>query len=257
MLISSGLYVHPNSQYSVDWVGRALRKQLSWCRDQGIEYDFLASTLGDWSKFANWPESWSFGTLVKFGSIRRFLDDHKRGDLYVWIDLDIYPREEACVWDICGGSKSTFFAPLAQPSYCGFPGPMDPKHYHMYNKLFWAGTYGSSWFNAVNSAIFAMTRADAERFWIWLNRDASIDSPAWWESYRQKQYRCATLVAELGNEGVPEHSFGTEEMFIEEWLNSQNVSFKSIDSSVVKLFGEGDAKFIHYYGSMKNHYPAT
>jgi hypothetical protein len=255
MLISSGFYVHPNSQYSVDWVGRALRRQLRWCRDQDVEYDFLASTMGTWGKLATWPGSWTFGTLLKFESIRRFLDSPRMGDRYFWMDIDVYPSVNASINDLLELPSTSFFAPKASPSFCGFPGEMDPNHAHMYCKLVWAGTYRREFFHAASTGMFSLTRSDAERFWAWLNRDFSIDSPEWWAAYRDKQMRCSVIVQELGNEGVSEHWFGSEEMIIEEWLNSEQVYFGQIDTSVTHLVGMGNPKFVHYYGITKNQYP--
>lgn len=256
MLISSGFYIHPNSQYSVEWVGRALRKQLSWCQDQDVEYDFLASTMGTWGKFATWPESWTFGTLLKFESIRRFLDSPRMGDRFFWMDLDIYPVQCATSKDLSSLQMTSFFAPKSTPSFCGFPGEMDPNHAHMYCKLIWAGTYRRSSFHAVSSGMFSLSRSDAERFWAWLNRDYSIDSQGWWDAYREKQRRCAMIVRELGNPNVADHSFGSEEMILEEWLNTEEIDFGQIGVDVTHLVGMGSPKFVHYYGPTKSSYPS-
>ncbi|AMV35654.1 hypothetical protein VN12_26415 [Pirellula sp. SH-Sr6A] len=44
-------------------------------------------------------------------------------------------------------------------------------------------------------------------------------------------------------------------MIIEEWLNSEQIEFGQIDTSVTHILGMGDTKFVHYYGNTKNQYP--
>ena len=255
--IYSGLSVAAGTQDPHNWAGRALSRHLRWCREREIEYTFIASPCNRWARLAAYPGSWTFGTLIKFEAMRDFLENGKRGEVFIWMDLDVYPEKHARLEDMTDLGTNVLAAPLTPPSMCGWPG-LDRNHLHMYTKLTWAGRRG--WLNcyeylALSSGMFSLNLPTLVGFWEWLNRDHSIDSPEWWEAYRQRQVRCAAEAAGAG-ECLEPFLFGSEEAILEDWLNEEPIEFAQFGFQIHGLCdAPGRRSFTHYYGNNKEKYP--
>jgi hypothetical protein len=251
--IYSGLYVHQSSQPAT-WAGRALSRQLQWCQQQAIEYTFIASPMNAWAKYAAYPWSWTFGTLVKFEAMRDFLDNPSRGNVFIWMDLDVYPETDAKLSDMTDIGENVLWAAMCKPSFCGYPG-IDRNHLNMYCKLIWGGSYAKPEYLALNTGMYSLSRSAVADFWKWLNRDFNIDTFEWWDDYNAKQSKCRAFSAKDGHE-VDAFSYGSEETLLEQWLNQSSTRFAPFGCDIHGLYDSGrQHKFTHYYGSAKDRYP--
>lgn len=254
--VYSGMYVHHQhrSWQSVDWVGHALARQLKWCQIQGLDYQFVVSPMNTWERLAAHPWSWTFGTMVKFEAMRQFLNDPYGGNRFNWMDLDVYPEDNATLADMTQAGENVLWAAMCKPSFCGYPG-LNRAHLNMYCKLIWGGSFAKPEYIALNSGMYSLSRSAVADFWSWLNRDFSIDTPAWWDDYNTKQIGCMEFSANDGHE-VDVFSYGSEESLLEEWLNQSAIKFSPFVDGVHGLCDSGIRyKFTHYYGSSKSRYP--
>ncbi len=253
MRLYSGLYAPPSNK-ALPWISRALVRHLQWCQLQNVEYTFVASPMNQWAKLCSYPWAWSFGTMIKLEAMRDFLEVPSRGDVFIWMDLDSYPEDEATIDDIAQFGSNVLSAPLTEPSFCGYPG-LNYAHLNTYCKMIWGGHYRRPAYLSLSTGMFALSREAIENFWSWLNKDFHIDSAAWWAAYHLKQADCSELVRELGYAVEPFH-FGTEEALMEDWLNSEPLEFHEFGFSVHGLCDSGNRhKFTHYYGGHKERYP--
>lgn len=254
MRIHTGLYSHPSASYSVAWVGRAIRKHTDWCRRQDLDLEFNASSMRHWERLSRFPSSWTFGTMLKFDSIRKFLDSPGQGDRFVWIDLDVYPTAQAtkdCIYEL---GPDAFFAPFVSPTYCGYPGPVGAD-YHMYCKLLWGRNENKERYRACSSGMFMMSRELAEKFWNWLEKDHPVDSKQWWDAYYADQLEFTAKMTRMGNSDCQPYHFGSEEMVLERWLNECEIAINEIGCDFTHLVDGVPSKFVHYYGGTKDQYP--
>ena len=249
--IYSGLYVPVTSEGDHAWVGRAIARHLRWCGARGVEYSFVASTLERWSAPAAYPWSWSFGTLVKFEAMRLFLMSPENGDTFIWMDLDIYPEDNASIKDLTSLGQNLLAAPSVSPAFCGYPMP-GPAHLNTYCKLLWTGLGNKSEYYALCTSLFSLSRPLVESFWEWLG---PMDTPGWWSCHHSRQIRCAELGRGAG--AVEPFCFGTHEAIMEDWLNETKPEFTQLDFVLHGLCDSGEKhKFTHYYGSHKDSYPS-
>ena len=260
MKIFSGWYSHQKSTWPrSDWIGYAITNQINWCRLIGFDYNFVASPMLEWSKLCHDPGAWAFGSFIKYEAMKVFLDDTKLGDIFFWIDLDIYPNDTASVTDFLNIGQTVLFAPLCNKGLL-----IDYDSYSC-SKMFWSNLQLKETYYAFNSGIFTMSRANVENFFNWLNKDHSMNTIIWWNDYRDKKIAIKNQVdIFLINEGRKHKDckatldwIGTDEMLFEDWLHEIKLEFN--DYSSYGLISAPDdpkhAKFVHYYGSNKLKYP--
>lgn len=254
--IYSGLYAPSGGRSDHTWVGRALIRQLEWCGERGIDYRFVASTMHPWASYATYPNSWTFGTMVKFMALKDFLSNPKGGDRFSWMDLDVYPEDNARLEDLTDLGENVLAAPATPPTFCGYPG-LYPAHLHMFCKLLWTGLHDQPNYLALSSGMFTLSRAAAGALWGWLNRKHLIDTQPWWDEYAAKQLTCAEHARRLGHTVDP-FMFGSEEALLEDWLNSTGTMFTQFGFNIHGLCDSRQKhKFTHYYGGLKALYPVN
>lgn len=251
--IYSGFYVH--DRYPpwgpVTWVGDAIARQMSWCREQDLDYKLVTSTMLPWSKLYKLPWAYSFSTLIKLEAIRNFLATPD--ETFIWMDLDVYPEKDAQFSDITSLGTNFLYAPVCTTAYCGYPDALNDGF--MYGKLLWANKLDDKDYYAVSAGMFSLARTNVEKFWTWLNKDFDIDTAAWWDAYGQKQLQCEALAAARGYT-IESYAFGADEALIEEWLNLEPIVFRQLGDDVHGLVGRGaKLKFTHYYAQNKLNYP--
>lgn len=251
--IYSGYYVH--DRYPpwgpLAWVGDAIARQMSWCREQHLDYNLVASTMLPWSNLYDVPWAYAFCTLIKLEAMRRFLNTST--ETFIWMDLDVYPEKDAQFSDITALGTNCLYAPRCKPAYCGYPSALNNGF--MYGKLLWTNKQDNEDYSAVSAGMFSLSRVNVAKFWAWLNKDFDIDTAAWWDAYKLKQIQCAERAATYGYT-YKHYDFGTDEALIEEWLNIEPIVFRQLGDDVHGLVGRDvKLKFTHYYGGHKSSYP--
>mgnify|MGYP007071565173 CR=1 FL=1 len=234
--VYSGLYTHPLMVYDLSWVERAKARQRRWCASLGAEYRLIRG-MERWARLCHHPESWSFGTMIKFAAMEDYLGSGVAGD-FVWVDLDVYPTDAAFGVPVPRGNL--FYAPLVSVSWA-----REHDAWHMNNKLAWWNPGVSEYF-AWSTGMYVMDRDTVEKVWGWLNRHSDINSRRWWDDHYVRQ--CV-----LSRERPWE--FGTEEALLEEWLNSHQISFECMTDEFHSVHHDRKPVFLHFYGQSKKNYP--
>lgn len=254
-IVYSGLYVHNESRSDSNWIGRAVSRHLRWCQQTEVDYRFIADPMNKWARMATYPWAWTFGTMIKFEAMRRFLRDPFGGNQFNWMDLDVYPEAGANIRDMTDAGENVLWASMCPPSFCGYP-RINRDHLNMYCKLIWCGNYTKPKYLALNTGMYSLSRSAVTDFWLWLNRDFDIDKSEWWDDYHARQIRCKEISAKDGHE-VDAFSYGSEESLLEEWLNQSAIEFSPFADGVHGLCDSGKQhKFTHYYGARKCDYPS-
>lgn len=244
--------------YDLSWIPRAVTRWSHWCRQAGFEYRFVARSLTQWSQHAHFPYAWEFGANIKYVAIEEFLKDESLGDRFLWIDPDIYPKDEALRFDWNALPLTTFMTRDLPPSWAGYPGPMDGNNQHALCKLIWTGRQEKSSSIVFDAGLMSMSRETAQSFWDWLNRDHSIHSEEWWAAHAEKQAACTKVLLDIGVSNAVAWMFGTDEMYFEDWVNSTDVQFSRLPEGVHEHYCKGqecDAILVHYNGQNKAAYP--
>lgn len=256
LFVHSGFYTHPDSQFDAGWIPRAVKFLSDWCRHQNAEFLCEARSLSQWVKYAPFPHSWEFGSLVKFAVMRSFLQDTSRGDRFVWMDPDIYPTKAAYDWDLWSLPSNAFWGERRSTDWCGFPERPDSTTWFGYRKRIWSGLLERREYFYLGAGMFSLSRKSAADFWDWLNQDFHIDTSSWWDWYRDKQNLCAARARAFGFEEAQPWMFGTEEAFIEQWIEEVGCDVSEIPCSVHDVYYR-DTKpvLVHYEGSGKKLYP--
>ncbi|XZE35397.1 hypothetical protein SH501x_000888 [Pirellulaceae bacterium SH501] len=256
LCVHSGFYTHPDSQFDTSWIPRAVKFLSAWCRTQNAEFLCEARSMTDWVKFAPFPHSWEFGSLVKFAVLRGFLQDVHRGDRFIWLDPDIYPTPAANDFDLWSVPRNAFWGERRHTDWCGFPAKPDATTWFGYRKRLWAGSTRDQEYFYLGSGMFSLSRQDAERFWAWVNADFDINTKLWWDWYRDKQMLCAARARSYGYENAQPWMFGTEEAFLEQWIEEDGCDLEQIPCNVHDVYyRDSNPLLVHYEGSGKKIYP--
>lgn len=242
--IHTAAYLHADSHFPFCYLTRANLILSEWCRSVDVELISETFSLTKWNKLSPWPYSFEFGTLVKFASIKGFLDSKSRGDRYIWFDSDIYPTKKAYSW-----------SPESLPIN-GFWGwrriefeSLKDEHRHQYSKIAWANAEKEKEWFSVGSGIFSLSRKDLGDFWDFVNADASIDSPEWWELLYSRQVETNERVLAAGSKYSEAWMYGLDEHWIEEWVNRSGVQWEQIPDSVHSVPRiDPNAILLHYDG---------
>ena len=236
MTVYSGLYEQDFGHFKKPWTKLAIARQTEYCTTTNQNYKLIKNI--PWGKEYPYRESWTFGTLIKFVALDDFINSNE--PYFTWLDLDIYPTDKAFEYKI--PKDNIFYAPFVPYAYCEQPG-----HEHMKCKREWCSH--TSDYYAVSSGMFRLDRNTALDFWKYLNIEHEIQSEKWWKSFCHKQLSYSTSAPWM---------YGTDECFIEEWLNNkikQGFKFTQLTEDIQSVAKECNPLFLHYYGSTKENYP--
>ena len=250
MQVFSGWYTHSLSTFPAkEWIGYAISKHIKWCQLNKVDYQFIASPMLKWYELCHKPEEWAYCTMIKYEAMRTFLNNERFGNIFYWMDLDIYPEDHSSIRDVLDIGSTVFLAPVHKKRCL--------LNYEPYecSKIFWSGLQHKEEYYMLNSGLFTMSRSTVAHFWDWLNKDYSIDTIQWWEAYRDKKVEIKRQVDDfLSHNGKVSRldMIGTDEMLMDDWIHSTGIKF---DTYPLDFFLGQNKRYTHYYGALKPDYP--
>ena len=216
-----------------EWVNRAIKKHAHWALHTKTNHTILTN-MNKWVKLYPYPNTWTFGTLIKLLSIEQFI--HSNNSHYLWMDMDVHPTPKAYQTKI----------PLENLlNYCEHTETTRKEPYST-AKQQWSPNTPYKY--KINTGFFTLDKPTAENLWNHINKEHSINTPQWWNKHLEKQKTTSPQTP---------WERGDDETIIEEWFNKRtpNPLPKQIPPQLHSVHDQDTPAFKHYHLNTKNNYP--